>query len=161
MEEGASHMSLRARPIALLSVFVGMSALVAAGCGSADDGGGGNSAGGSGGGSKKDVIGVSNTVVGNRRREEMICSIKAQSLASGNVSKVLVSNQNGGPTEQIAAIRNLISSGANAIIINPADANALNNVIADAKKRGVVVVSVDQAVSSKDAYIVTNDQVKY
>jgi len=155
-------MSLRARPIALLSVFAGMSALVAAGCGSGDSGGGGNSAGGSGGGgAKKYVIGVSNTVVGNGWREEMICSIKAQSLASGNVSKVLVSNQNGGPTEQIAAIHNLISSGANAIIINPADANALNGVIADAKKRGVVVVSVDQAVSSHDAYIVTNDQVKY
>ena len=34
-------------------------------------------------------------------------------------------------------MRNLISSGANAIIINPADATALNPVIAEAKRRGV------------------------
>ena len=70
-------------------------------------------------------------------------------------------NQNGGAPEQIAAIRNLISAGANAIVANPADAAALNPVIADAKKRGVVFVAIDQAVTSPDAYIATNDQVEY
>jgi ribose transport system substrate-binding protein len=153
-------MSLRARPVALLSVFVGMSALVAAGCGSSDSGGGGGS-GGSGGGGKKYVIGVSNTLVGNGWREEMICSVKAQALASGKVSKVLVSNQNGGPSDQISAMRNLISSGANAIVINPSDRNALNPVIKEAKRRGIVVVAVDQAVSAPEAYVATNDQVAY
>lgn len=119
----------------------------------------GSSGGGSGG--KKYVIGVSNTVVGNGWREEMICSVKAQSAASGAVSKVLVSNQNGGAPEQIAAIRNLISSGANAIIIDPADATALNSVIAQAKQRGVKIISVDQAIDSPDVYNVTNDQKQY
>src|SRR3954465_5664960 len=78
------------------------------------------------------VIGVSNTLVGNGWREEMICSIKAQALASGKVSKVIVANRNGGPAEQIADIRNLISAGANAIIINPTSDKALNAVIAQA-----------------------------
>src|SRR5262245_34364517 len=36
------------------------------------------------------VIGVSNTLVGNGWREEMICSVKAQAAASGVVSKVIV-----------------------------------------------------------------------
>jgi ribose transport system substrate-binding protein len=154
-------MSLRARPIALLSVLVGMSALVAAGCGSDDSGGGGSSGGSGGSGGKKYVIGVSNTLVGNGWREEMICSVKAQALASGKVSKVLVSNQNGGPSDQIAAMRNLISSGANAIVVNPSDRNALNPVIKEAKRRGIVVVAVDQAVSAPEAYIATNNQVAY
>src|SRR5687768_3323569 len=35
------------------------------------------------------VIGVSNTLAGNGWREEMICSVKAQALASGNVSEVI------------------------------------------------------------------------
>src|SRR3982751_7153043 len=70
----------------------------------------------------KYVLGVSNTLVGNGWREEMICAVKAQAAASGQVSKVLVSNQNGAAPEQIAAIRNLILSGAKAIIINPAAA---------------------------------------
>ena len=36
----------------------------------------------------KYVLGVSNTLVGNGWREEMICAVKAQALASGMVSKV-------------------------------------------------------------------------
>ena len=74
----------------------------------------------------KYVVGVSNTLIGNGWREEMICSIKAEAQASGKVSKVVVANRNGGPSEQIADIRNLISAGANIIIINPSDREALN-----------------------------------
>ena len=107
------------------------------------------------------VLGVSNTLVGNGWREEMICAVKAQALASGKVSKVIVANRNGGPAEQIADIRNLISAGANAIIINPSSANALNAVIAQAAARGVKIVSVDQRITAPQAYNVTNDQVAY
>src|SRR5215204_2077054 len=62
------------------------------------------------------VLGVSNTLVGNGWREEMICAVKAEAKASGKVSKVVVSNINGGAAEQIAGIRSLISAGANGII---------------------------------------------
>src|SRR5215475_6934276 len=94
------------------------------------------------------VLGVSNTLVGNGWREEMICAVKAQAQASGVISKVVVANRNGGPAEQAADIRNLISAGANAIVINPSSPNALNSVIAQANARGVKVVSVDQRVTS-------------
>jgi ribose transport system substrate-binding protein len=107
------------------------------------------------------VIGVSNTLVGNGWREEMICAVKAEASANGNVSKVIVANRNGGPAEQAADIRNLISAGANAIIINPSSATALNPVIAQAAARGIKVVSVDQRVTAPQAYNVTNDQVAY
>ncbi|MCW2964447.1 MAG: hypothetical protein JWO17_1699, partial [Actinomycetia bacterium] len=107
------------------------------------------------------IIGVSNTLVGNGWREEMICAVKAQAAASGVVSKVIIANRNGGPAEQIADIRNLMSAGANAIIINPSSGNALNAVIAQANARGVKVVSVDQRVSAPSAHNVTNDQVAY
>ena len=110
---------------------------------------------------EKWVLGVSNTLVGNGWREEMICAVKAQALASGKVSKVVVANRNGGPAEQIADIRNLISAGANAIIINPSSANALNSVVAQAAARGVKIVSVDQRITAPQAYNVTNDQVAY
>jgi ribose transport system substrate-binding protein len=109
----------------------------------------------------KYVVGVSNTLIGNGWREEMICSIKAEAQASGLVSKVIVANRNGGPSEQIADIRNLISAGANAIIINPSDRDALNPVIKQAADKGIVVVAVDQAVSAPEAYVLTNDQVGY
>ncbi len=106
-------------------------------------------------------IGVSNTLVGNGWREEMICAVKAQAKASGKVSKVIVANRNGGPTEQIADLKSLISQGVNAIILNPSDREKLNPVLEQAMAKGIVVVAVDQAVTAKGAYVATNDQVKY
>jgi ribose transport system substrate-binding protein len=145
-----------------LCLAVAVVALVAAGCGSgSNNSNSSGSSGSSGGGGKKYVLGISNTLVGNGFREEMICSFKAQALASGVVSKVLVQSQNGGAPEQIAAIRTLISAGANAIVANPADASALDPVIAEAKAKGVKFVAVDQAVTAPDAFIATNDQVQY
>jgi ribose transport system substrate-binding protein len=140
-----------------------LAALVAAGCGSGSDSSDNAGGSGSGGGAsgKTYVLGISNTLVGNGFREEMICGAKAQALASGKISKVLVQNQNGGAPEQIAAIRTLISAGANAIVANPADATALNPVIAEAKRKGIVFVAVDQSVTAPEAYIATNDQVEY
>jgi ribose transport system substrate-binding protein len=154
---GGSRFAIAAMLLALL-------AFVAAGCGSdnnSSSSSGGSSTGSASSGGKKYKIGVSNTLVGNGWREEMICAVKAQAAASGKVSDVVVSNQNGGAPEQIAAMRNLISSGVNAIIVNPADPNALNPVIKEAKRRGIVVVSVDSAVTAPEAYVVTNDQVAY
>ena len=107
------------------------------------------------------VIGVSNTHIGNSWREEFVCSIKAEALASGLVSKIVLANREAGPAEQIADLRTLISAGVNAIIINPSDAKALDGVIKQAAERGIVVVAADQPVSAPEAYIVTGDQVTY
>jgi ribose transport system substrate-binding protein len=146
---------------------------VAAACGSDDGGsssastaaagGGGETtaAASGGGGSGNYVIGVSNTLAGNGWREEMICAVKAQSLASGKVSKVIAISKNGGPTEQIQDLQNLISQGVNAIVVNPSDREKLNPVIEEAAKQGIVVVAVDQAVTAPSAYVATNDQVAY
>lgn len=127
--------------------------LVATACGGA----------GGGGAAKKDkfVIGVSNTLVGNGWREQMICAIKAEATVSGLVEKVIVVNRNGGPTEQIADLEGLISQGVDAIILNPTDREGLNAVIESAISKGIVVVAVDQAVTAKGAYVATNDQTAY
>jgi ribose transport system substrate-binding protein len=107
------------------------------------------------------VIGVSNTHIGNSWREEFVCSIKAEALASGLVSKIVLANREAGPAEQIADLRTLISSGVNAIIINPSDRKALDGVIKQAAAKGIVVVAADQAVSAPEAYVVTSDSVGY
>src|ERR1700691_1084402 len=107
------------------------------------------------------VIGVSNTHIGNSWREEFVCSIKAEALASGLVSKIVLANREAGPSEQIADLRTLISAGVNAIIINPSDEKALNGVIKAAAEKGIIVVAADQPVSAPEAYIVTGDQVTY
>lgn len=108
------------------------------------------------------VLGVSNNLVGNGWREEMICSVKAEAAANPKlVKKVLVSDINGSAAQQIAGIRTLISSGVNALIIDPPDATSLNGVIQEAHARGIVVVIVDQFVSSPYPYQAANDQVAY
>jgi ribose transport system substrate-binding protein len=144
-----------------LGVLAAALSLAAAACGGGDDdsgSGGGTAASGKSG---NYVIGVSNTLAGNGWREQMICSVKAQALASGKVSKVIAISKNGGPTEQIQDLQNLISQGADAIIINPSDREKLNPVIEEAAKKKIVVVAVDQAVSAPSAYVATNDQVAY
>lgn len=107
------------------------------------------------------TIGVSNTLVGNGWREQMICAIKAQARASGLVDEVVVVNRNGGPTEQLADLEGLISQGVDAIILNPTDREGLNAVLEAAIAQGIVVVAVDQAVTAEGAYVVTNDQTAY
>ena len=115
-----------------------------------------------GGGEKKDlVIGISNTLAGNGWRETMICSIKAEALASGQVAKVITISKNGGPTEQIQDLQNLISQGVDMMIVNPSDPEKLNAVIAEAEKQGITVVAVDSGVTAPEAYVVTNDQVEW
>jgi ribose transport system substrate-binding protein len=142
-------------------ILVAAMAMAVAACGGGDDD---TASGGSGSGSGQSgnyVIGVSNTLAGNGWREQMICSVKAQALASGKVSKVIAISKNGGPTEQIQDLQNLISQGANAIIVNPSDREKLNPVIQQATQKKIVVVAVDQAVSEPTAYVATNDQVAY
>src|SRR2546430_4694602 len=145
----------REQPLAagrwVAALLVAGFALVA--CGGSPSNGGGTAT--------KYTVGVSNTLTGNGWREEMICSIKAQAKASGVVSKVIIANRTTDAAGQIADIRNLISSGANVIVINPSDRDALNSVIKQATDKGIVVVAVDQAVSEPAAYLVSNYQGAY
>src|SRR5262249_13830572 len=107
------------------------------------------------------VIGVSNTVQGNGWREEMICAIKAQALASGKVSKLNIAHRNTDAAGQLEDIRNLISAGVDAIVVNPADPSGINAALAEATKKGIVVVAVDQAVTEPSAYVISNNQEEY
>jgi ribose transport system substrate-binding protein len=150
--EGERQMQKTGRVARTTIVFATL-ALILAACGSGGDAGGDREA--------PYTIGVSNTLVGNGWREQMICAIKAEALESGVVDKVVVVNRNGGPTEQIADIESLISQGVDAIIINPTDREALNSVLEEAIAQGIVVVAVDQAVTAAGAYVVTNDQTAY
>lgn len=138
----------------LLLVFV--FALVAAAC--SDDGG---DDGSDGGGEETFTIGVSNNTVGNGWREQMICAIKAEARASGNVDEVVLLNRDTDTAGQISDITSLISQGVDAIILNPGDAEAFNAVIEEAESQGIVVVVVDNAVTSEAAYLVSNDQAAY
>ena len=107
------------------------------------------------------TIGVSNTVQGNVWREEMICAIKAQSLASGEVDKLNIEHRNTDASGQLEDLRNLISAGVDAIVVNPADPAGIKAALEEATKAGIVVVAVDQTVTEPTAYIISNNQEEY
>jgi ribose transport system substrate-binding protein len=107
------------------------------------------------------TIGVSNTVQGNGWREEMICAIKAQALASGKVAKLNIAHRNTDAAGQLEDIRNLISAKVNAIVVNPADPAGIKDALAETTKAGIVVVAVDQTVTEPTAYIISNNQEEY
>jgi len=107
------------------------------------------------------TIGVSNTVQGNGWREEMICAIKAEALASGKVAKLNIAHRNTDAAGQLEDIRNLISAGVDAIVVNPADPAGINAALKEATDKGIVVVAVDQTVTEPSAYVVSNNQEEY
>jgi ribose transport system substrate-binding protein len=107
------------------------------------------------------VLGISNTLVGNGWREGMICAFKAQALKSGEVSSLKIAHRQTDTAGQIADIRNMISAGVNAIIINPSNPTALKAVAQQAVAKGIKVVFIDQYVNAPGTYSATNDQVAY
>ena len=104
---------------------------------------------------------MSNTVQGNGWREEMICAMKAQALASGKVASLNIAHRNTDAAGQLEDIRNLIGAGVNAIVVNPADPAGINPAIKEATDAGIVVVAVDQAVTEPSAYVISNNQEEY
>lgn len=106
-------------------------------------------------------IGISNTVQGNGWREEMVCAMKAEALASGKVESLNIAHRNTDAAGQLEDIRNLIQAGVDAIVVNPSNAEGINAAIKEATDAGIVVVAVDQAVTEPSAYILSNNQTEY
>lgn len=106
-------------------------------------------------------IGISNTVQGNGWREQMVCAMKAEALASGKVESLNIAHRNTDAAGQLEDIRNLIQAGVNAIVVNPSNSEGINAAIKEATDAGIVVVAVDQAVTEPSAYILSNNQTEY
>ncbi len=134
-------------------------ALVLAACGGGTGGASPSAGGGDGDGAYS--LGVSNTVQGNGWREEMICSIKAQAKVSGEVADLTIAHRNTDAAGQLEDIRNLISAGVDAIIVNPVSPDAVNAALEEAMEQDIVVVAVDQAVTAEGAYLLANNQEEY
>jgi ribose transport system substrate-binding protein len=99
--------------------------------------------------------------VGNGFREEQVCTAKAQALVSDDVAKLTTIHRNTDAAGQLSDIRDLIASGANAIVFNPNDPAALNPALEEANKAGIKTVSVDAYVTDPNTYNLYNNQVKY
>ena len=82
-------------------------------------------------------------------------------MASGKVAALNIAHRNTDAAGQSEDIRNLIQAGVNAIVVNPANAEGINDAIKEATDAGIVVVAVDQAVTEPSAYVLSNNQEEY
>jgi len=109
-------------------------------------------------------IGLSNGWVGSEWRTQMIEEAQAAAAAwkeKGVNVEVVVQSANVDVPGQIAHVRNFISEGVNAIIINPNSPTAFDPVFAQAKEADILVIATDAEVSSPDALYVGIDQKAY
>ena len=107
------------------------------------------------------TIGLSNGWVGSEWRTQMIDEATAAAAAwkeRGIDVEVVVQSSDVDVQGQIAAVRNFINQGVDAIIINPNSPTAFDPIFAEAAARDILVISTDAEVSSKDAVYVGIDQ---
>lgn len=70
-------------------------------------------------------------------------------------AKVYVQSADGNEQRQVQQLENLISRGVNVLVIVPMNSKVLDNVIAEAKRNGIKVISYDRLIlgADVDAYI--------
>jgi ribose transport system substrate-binding protein len=79
----------------------------------------------------------------------------------GVVSTYNTFNGNNDATTQAQQLQQLVSSGVNAVFIDPVSATALTPQIQAATAKGVLVFGIDQHISNASVISVTNDQYKW
>jgi ribose transport system substrate-binding protein len=107
------------------------------------------------------VIGLSNGWVGSEWRTQMIDEAEQAAKAwagKGVKVRTIAQSANVDVPGQIAQIRNFINQGVDAIIVNPNSPTAFDPIFAQARAKGILVISTDAEVSSKDAIYVGIDQ---
>jgi len=112
---------------------------------------------------KKYKIALSNSFIGNKWRIEMENEFKAALEMEPYKSEVAGSWFNSGNdvSKQSQQMSNLIAERVDAIVLNAASPTGLDGIIAQASKRGILVVSFDNVVTAPTALKVNTDQFEF
>jgi ribose transport system substrate-binding protein len=101
------------------------------------------------------VIGVSNGYYGNTARVEYQAELKAYAAlpsVAPEIKKLIINNAGTSVATQISAVDEMIAEHVNAIVLDSNSLTGLNPAIAAAHKAGIVVVAVNDEVTSSLAY---------
>src|SRR5512133_1717231 len=110
---------------------------------------------------RKFTIGISNPFISSEYRTQMIQELKdvnAEYMAAGITNDLVIESADTDVAGQIQQLQNLINKKVDAILVNPGDVNGLNATLEDAISKGIIVLSVDQALQAKGVYDVGLDQ---
>jgi ribose transport system substrate-binding protein len=110
---------------------------------------------------KKFTIGISNSFISSEYRTQMIQELKdvnAEYMAKGITNDLVIESADTDVAGQIQQLQNLMAKNVDAILVNPGDVNGLNATLEAAVNKGIIVISVDQALNAKGVYDVGIDQ---
>jgi ribose transport system substrate-binding protein len=113
---------------------------------------------------KKFTIGISNPFISSEYRTQMIQELKdtnAEYMAAGWTNDLVIESADTDVAGQIQQLQNLINKKVDVILVNPGDVNGLNATLTDAINKGIIVISVDQALNTKGVLDVGIDQTKW
>ena len=150
---------MRLRPVAVLLVSLLASLLVFAACGGDDDDSASNTTASGGNAGGKCVVGVS----WNNYQEERWAKFDEPAIkkAVEDGGGTYVSNDAKSSAEtQASNVENLISQGANALIILAQDGTAIKPSVASALSNGVPVIAYDRLIEDPGALYLTFDNVE-
>ena len=110
---------------------------------------------------KKFTIGISNSFISSEYRTQMIQELKdvnAEYMKAGITNDLVIESADTDVAGQIQQLQNLMAKNVDAILVNPGDVNGLNATLEEAVNKGIIVISVDQALEAKGVYDVGIDQ---
>ncbi|HAS31741.1 MAG TPA: sugar ABC transporter [Microbacterium sp.] len=136
----ATHRSGRALAIAALAATTG---LVIAGCSSADPG--------SSSSDESFTIGIVEQQLANPFFANLQQSAVAAAEEAGLDVMTAESQSAGDSATQVAAIENMIAQGVKGIVLDPANASALVDIVQRARDAGILVVTVNTSLEPADA----------
>ncbi len=113
---------------------------------------------------KKFTIGISNSFISSEYRTQMIDELKAvnaEYMAKGITNDLVIESADTDVAGQIQQLQNLMAKNVDAILVNPGDVNGLNATLEEAVNKGIIVISVDQALEAKGVYDVGIDQAEW
>lgn len=93
-------------------------------------------------------IGLAVQTLGNQVWAQQMDAIQQKADADGNSVTVLEANENA--NTQIDQIENFITSGCDAIVVNPVDPEAIEEVCKKAREAGIKVVAWDEEMENTD-----------
>lgn len=107
------------------------------------------------------TIGISNSFISSEYRTQMIQELKdvnAEYMKAGLTNDLVIESADTDIPGQIQQLQNLMNKNVDAILVNPGDVNGLNATLEEAVAKGIIVISVDQALNAKGVYDVGIDQ---
>ena len=107
------------------------------------------------------TIGISNPFITSEYRTQMIDDLEKTNqeyMDMGLTTKLVIESENTDVAGQLQQIENLMNQGVDAILVNPGDAVALNQILEEAVEMGIIVISIDQEIEAEGVVNVGHDQ---